>query len=99
VALQRSSYGYNKTYKGFANQTLWPLYHNVFVKPIFHQSWWNTYLQVTQKFAQSILEEIKEKNEFKNTIIWVNDYHLALLPKFLKEKNKELKVGLFWHIP
>jgi trehalose 6-phosphate synthase len=86
-------------YYGFANQTLWPLCHNVFVKPIFHQSWWDTYLQVNQKFAQSILEEIKEKNDFKNTVIWVNDYHLALLPKFLKEKNKELKVGVFWHIP
>ncbi len=82
-------------YYGFANQTLWPLCHAVFIKPIFHTSWWEEYKQVNQKFADAILEEIKDDNAF----IWVNDYHFALLPKMLQEKHPKLSVGVFWHIP
>ncbi len=82
-------------YYGFANQTLWPLCHAVFVKPIFHDSWWQEYVKVNQKFADAILKELGDKNAF----IWVNDYHLALLPKLLKEKNPKFSIGVFWHIP
>ncbi len=82
-------------YYGFANQTLWPLSHVVFVKPVFNPNWWLEYEKVNQKFAEAILEEIEEKNAF----IWVNDYHLALLPQLLKNQKTNLKIGFFWHIP
>jgi trehalose 6-phosphate synthase len=82
-------------YYGFANQTLWPLCHAVFIKPRFSYDWWNMYIKVNEKFAQAILEELEGKDAF----IWINDYHLALLPKLLKEKNPSLTIGTFWHIP
>ena len=28
-------------YEGFSNATLWPLYHDVIVKPLYHRGWWN----------------------------------------------------------
>ncbi len=82
-------------YYGFANQTLWPLCHAVFVKPLFHSSWWNEYIKVNKKFADAILEELSGQDAF----IWVNDYHLALLPGLLKSNNPSLMTGTFWHIP
>lgn len=82
-------------YYGFANQTLWPLCHAVFVRPVFKLEWWNEYLKVNKKFADAILEEVGDKD----ALIWVNDYHLALLPSLLRKKNKHLKIGTFWHIP
>ncbi|MBI4973263.1 trehalose-6-phosphate synthase [Candidatus Roizmanbacteria bacterium] len=82
-------------YYGFSNQTLWPLSHAVFVKPEFHASWWKSYQAVNKKFADAILEEIGDKPAF----VWVNDYHLALVPKMLKDSGKNIKVGTFWHIP
>ncbi len=82
-------------YYGFANQTLWPLCHVVFVKPIFHSSWWQEYVKVNQKFADAILTELNDDDAF----VWVNDYHLALLPQFLKASRPSLMVGTFWHIP
>ncbi len=82
-------------YNGFSNQSLWPLCHAVFVKPIFKKSWWEAYRMVNQKFADAILEEIDSKEAF----IWVNDYQLALVPKMLKAANPKLKIGTFWHIP
>lgn len=82
-------------YYGFSNQTLWPLCHAVFAKPIFRDSWWKTYVRINQRFADAILKEIKDEDAF----IWVNDYHLALVPKMLREKRPSLSIGIFWHIP
>jgi trehalose 6-phosphate synthase len=82
-------------YYGFANQTLWPLCHAVFVKPIFSPEWWQEYVNVNQKYADAIVEELGNEEGF----IWINDYHLALLPKMLRERKPNLSVGTFWHIP
>jgi len=82
-------------YYGFANQTLWPLCHAVFVKPIFHNSWWQDYVTVNQKFADAVVEELGDEEGF----IWINDYHLALLPTMLRRARPNLKIGVFWHIP
>ena len=27
-------------YEGFCNATIWPLYHDVIVPPVFHRAWW-----------------------------------------------------------
>lgn len=80
-------------YYGFANQTLWPLCHVAFQTPEFHKNWYEGFKKVNQKFAQSIKEEIKGK-----TFIWVNDYQLSLVPKYLG-KSKNSIVAMFWHIP
>lgn len=82
-------------YFGFANQTLWPLCHVTFVKPEFDVNWWKYYRDVNIKFAKAVLEEIDDRKAF----IWVNDYHLALVPRLLKESGKDLIIGTFWHIP
>ncbi|MBI3255455.1 MAG: trehalose-6-phosphate synthase [Candidatus Andersenbacteria bacterium] len=85
----------DRFYYGFSNQTLWPLCHAVFTKPVFRSSWWNAYVRINQRFAKAILDEIKDEEAF----IWVNDYQLALLPKMLREKRPDLSIGIFWHIP
>ena len=35
----------------------------------------------------------------RQAFVWVQDYHLTLLPKFIKEKRPDLVVSHFWHIP
>lgn len=86
---------FDKYYNGFANQTLWPLCHLAFVKPLFERKWWLAYKKVNEQFAKSIIEEIKDDDTF----VWVNDFQLCLLPKLLKDHNPHIKVGMFWHIP
>ena len=86
---------YDGFYYGFANQTLWPLFHVVFVKPHFDAKWWQNYIEVNRKFADAIFSEIGQDDAF----IWINDYHLALLPKMLHELKPTLSIGTFWHIP
>ena len=82
-------------YYGFANQTLWPLCHAVFIKPRFSPAWWDSYVKVNRQFADAIIEELGDQEAF----IWINDYHLALLPQMLKERSDKLRIGVFWHIP
>ncbi|MFA7676589.1 MAG: trehalose-6-phosphate synthase [Candidatus Omnitrophota bacterium] len=82
-------------YYGYSNQGLWPLSHLVFMKPNFSNEHWKVYKQVNKKFAQSIYNEIKGKK----AIVFVQDYHLALVSKYLKEMLPQVTTLLFWHIP
>ncbi|MBL7197320.1 MAG: trehalose-6-phosphate synthase [Candidatus Omnitrophica bacterium] len=83
-------------YYGFSNEALWPLCHMAFQRPVFKNSDWDYYVQVNKKFADAVLKEVGKKKAF----IWIQDYHLALLPKILKEAaGKRLIIAHFWHIP
>lgn len=82
-------------YYGSANEMLWPLCHNVFVRPGFVEADWKSYEKVNREYAEAILEEVKDKK----ALVWIQDYHLALLPKMLRDKRPDLIIAQFWHIP
>ena len=82
-------------YYGFANEGLWPLCHVVFTRPHFELSDWTAYARVNQKFAQAVLREIQDDP----AVVWIQDYHFALLPRLLKEARPDLVIAQFWHIP
>lgn len=82
-------------YFGFSNQSLWPLFHLAFVRPVFKEEYWRVYKDVNRKFAQAIFEEIKGKK----AVVFVQDYHLILVSKYLKELYPQAITLLFWHIP
>jgi alpha,alpha-trehalose-phosphate synthase [UDP-forming] len=83
-------------YYGFANEGIWPLCHIAHTRPIFRAEDWNYYQTVNQKFADALLEEMKD---VEKPIVLVQDYHFALLPRLIKEKRPEARVAIFWHIP
>ena len=85
-------------YSGFSNEALWPLCHIVYKRPMFNERDWNTYRKVNAMFAESVMEEAGDKKAF----IFIQDYHLALLAKLIKEKNNSkgnIITAQFWHIP
>jgi trehalose 6-phosphate synthase len=81
-------------YEGFSNATLWPLYHDVIVKPIYHREWWDRYVDVNRRFAEATSHAAAP-----NATIWVQDYQLQLVPKMLRELRPDLTIGFFLHIP
>lgn len=85
-----------KYYYGFSNEGIWPLCHNVHVRPVFKKEDWIEYKKVNEKFAESVLSQIENQ---KNPIIWIQDFQLSLVPKMIKEKRPDIMVGIFWHIP
>ena len=82
-------------YYGFANEGLWPLCHIAHVRPTFRSSDWDQYVAVNRKFAKAVVDEAKTKAP----IVLVQDYHLALLPKMIREDLSNATIITFWHIP
>ena len=82
-------------YYGLANKALWPLCHIVYTKPVFNESDWEAYKKVNGIFADSVLEEIGNRKAF----VFIQDYHLALLSRLIKEKSPDIVTAQFWHIP
>jgi len=83
-------------YYGFSNEGLWPLCHIAHTRPIFRALDWQFYQEVNRKFAAAVLEEIADT---QHPVVLVQDYHFALLPRFIKEKRPDARVAIFWHIP
>jgi trehalose 6-phosphate synthase len=82
-------------YYGFANEALWPLCHVAYARPRFDASDWEQYRRVNQKFADAVLDEVGDEP----AVVFVQDYHYALLPRMLKNARADLVVLQFWHIP
>ncbi len=83
-------------YYGFSNEGLWPLCHVVHARPLFRSEDWDQYRIVNAKFAESLLEEMEGQQE---PMVLIQDYHLALLPAFVKARRPDARVAIFWHIP
>ncbi len=81
-------------YEGFSNDTLWPLYHDVIAPPSYHREWWESYVEVNQRFADAAAEASAE-----GAVVWVQDYQLQLVPKLLRQLRPDLTIGFFNHIP
>jgi alpha,alpha-trehalose-phosphate synthase [UDP-forming] len=82
-------------YHGLANEGLWPLCHTTFTRPVFQLRDWNMYRKVNAMFADAVAEEADDRPTF----VFIQDYHFALLPRYLRERNPNLIIAQFWHIP
>ncbi|MBI3940269.1 MAG: trehalose-6-phosphate synthase, partial [Acidobacteria bacterium] len=82
-------------YYGLSNSGLWPLCHIVFRRPVFSRRDWDAYCEVNEVFAEAVLEEAGDSP----AVVFIQDYHFGLLPRLLKNRNPDLVVAQFWHIP
>lgn len=82
-------------YAGFSNSALWPLCHIVYVRPRFRLDDWERYVDVNRRFADAILEQL----DGQPALVLLQDYHLALAARFLRDARPDLRLALFWHIP
>ena len=85
----------NGYYYGFANEGLWPLCHIAYTEPLFDSEHFGFYQSVNRRFADLVLDEIG----YEPAIVLIQDYHLALLPRYIREINQDVIIGQFWHIP
>ncbi len=85
----------NHYYYGYANTRIWPLFH-YFVSHcnFFDENDWPSYYSANEKFASVILENTNDTDW-----IWVQDYHLLLVPKLVREKAPNRKIGFFSPYP
>lgn len=81
-------------YYGFSNKTLWPLFHYFLQYAVFDQKLWEAYRRVNRVFCEEVCRVADE-----DSVIWVHDYQLLLLPGMLRERLPEAQIGFFLHIP
>ena len=85
----------SRYYDGFANSVIWPLFHYLLDLVPLHARGWEAYRKVNEQFAAAVLEEAAGGP----ALVFVQDYHFALLPRLLKDARPDLVVAQFWHIP
>ncbi len=85
---------FEQYYEGYANSTLWPLYHDAVEQPIYHRRWWEVYQRVNRRFAEGAAEVAEPGG-----VVWIQDYHLQLVPALLRALRPDLRIGFFLHIP
>ena len=84
----------NDFYEGYANNTLWPLFHYFPNIAQFRSVYWSAYQAVNRSFARTVARVACE-----NATVWVQDYQLMLAPSMIRERLPNTKIGFFLHIP
>jgi trehalose 6-phosphate synthase len=82
-------------YYGFSNEGLWPLCHLAHARPLFRAEDWAHYVQVNQRFADAVCEEV----DTDDPVVLVQDYHFALAPRMIRRQLPKATILTFWHIP
>jgi trehalose 6-phosphate synthase/phosphatase len=93
-AVPLSTQEVSKFYAGFANEIIWPLFHDMPSRCNFDPEYWEVYQRVNRKFAQTAAETANGKD-----LIWAHDYHLMLMGRYLRETGCAAQTGFFLHIP
>jgi trehalose 6-phosphate synthase/phosphatase len=96
-----SDHDANYYYNGFCNDVLWPLFHYVPL-PImssdgerkFDFKYWDAYSRANHRFAEAVMQVYQPGD-----LVWVQDYHLMLLPSLLRKRLRNVTIGFFLHTP
>ncbi len=81
-------------YEGYSNSVLWPLCHYFFSNVRYRAPYWEAYHEVNALFCEQALRVISADD-----IVWVQDYHLMLLPRMIRKQMPQASIGYFHHIP
>lgn len=81
-------------YNGYANRTLWPLFHHRIDLTAYERSFDAGYARVNRRFAEALRALVSPDD-----LIWIQDYHLAPLAKYLRMVGVTNRIGFFLHIP
>jgi trehalose 6-phosphate synthase len=85
---------YQEYYNGYANKTLWPLFHYRVDLTAYDRSFGEGYDRVNRRFAETLRPLIEPDD-----IIWVHDYHLIPMARELRRLGVTNRIGFFLHIP
>lgn len=91
----------NLYYNGFCNEVLWPLFHYVPLPIVssdgerkFDFKYWDAYSKANHRFAEAVMQVYQPGD-----LVWVQDYHLMLLPSLLRKRLRDVTIGFFLHTP
>jgi trehalose 6-phosphate synthase len=81
-------------YDGYANRTLWPLFHYRLGLTEFERDFQGGYERVNRAFGEIISPHVEPDD-----LVWVHDYHMIPLGWVLRQRGIRNRMGFFLHIP
>ena len=81
-------------YNGYANRTLWPLFHYRIDLAEYDRAFGEGYERVNRRLADTVRPLIEPDD-----LVWVHDYHLLPLGYDLRRRGVRNRIGFFLHIP
>jgi trehalose 6-phosphate synthase len=81
-------------YNGYANKTLWPLFHHRIDLAQYERSYGEGYERVNRRFAEVLAPVIKPDD-----VIWIHDYHMIPMARDLRRLGVRNRIGFFLHTP
>jgi len=81
-------------YNGFANRSLWPLFHLRLDLAAFDRRYFDGYMRVNRRLAHTLWPMLRDSDR-----LWVHDYHLLPFAEALRERRCRQPIGFFLHIP
>ncbi|MGA0606275.1 alpha,alpha-trehalose-phosphate synthase (UDP-forming) [Phenylobacterium sp. VNQ135] len=81
-------------YNGYANKTLWPLFHYRTDIAAYDRVYGQGYARVNARFADTLAPLIEPDD-----LVWIHDYHLIPLARELRKRGIKNRIGFFLHVP
>jgi trehalose 6-phosphate synthase len=81
-------------YDGYANRTLWPLFHYRIDLAEYERDFAGGYQRTNQRFADTVRPLIEPEDQ-----VWIQDYHMFPLGQELRRRGCDNRIGFFLHIP
>lgn len=81
-------------YEGYANDTLWPLFHYFHTLAKHNRQYWQSYQEVNRLYAKAV-----NRHAAEDAALWIHDYQLMLLPAAIRRALPQSTIGFFLHIP
>jgi trehalose 6-phosphate synthase/phosphatase len=81
-------------YRGFSNEIIWPLFHDLLGPCRFEPAYWRSYVRANRKYSQAAAAAATDSD-----LIWVHDYHLMGVATHLRASRVLNPLGFFLHIP
>ena len=81
-------------YNGYANKTLWPLFHHRIDLTAYERSYGEGYERTNRRFAE-VLQPLLQPDD----VIWIHDYHMIPMARDLRRLGVKNRIGFFLHTP
>ena len=94
ATIHLTSDDYDEYYNGYANRSLWPLFHNRMGHTAYDREYDKGYFRVNAGFARAVGPLL-----LPDDLVWVHDYHLIAFAEELRRMGMTQRIGFFLHIP
>jgi len=77
-----------------SKEALWPILHSFPSLFRYENVDWKTFREVNQLFAEAAAAQAED-----DALVWIHDYNLWLVPKYLRQLKPSVRIAFFHHTP